>query len=398
MPRRRLLALGISLALLIVIDQAVLHLALDDGYLLGRRLAPYDPPLFNSSHERAFARLESCLSTGQPPVESFRLDPELGWCPPRGGRVGDDAYDEAGARVGVAPIERARRAGVRRVVAVGCSFTEGAEVTASEAWPAQLDAAGERLEVANLGVGAYGLDQALLRWRRDGRPLAADEVWLGFLPTAAPRLVTLYRPAQRHWGLLVAFKPRFRLRADGELELVPCPAGDVRAVRDLIADSARFLAATGEHDAWVAACPAAYAPVGSRALHASSLGRLALTLLERRGRDVHARLADPADELHRLVRAVVLAARAEALAEGARFRLLVLPGREDLRAAAAAEGAPWAGLAAALEREGVEVIDLAPALLAAGGAGESSLWAPGGHYSARANALVAGELARLTAR
>src|SRR5690606_27800481 len=146
---------------------------------------------------------------------SFRFDPELGWTAPRGSRHGDDVYDTNGARVGRAPIAHERTPGMRRIVAIGCSFTEGAEVAAHESWPARLELADPSLEVANLGVGAYGLDQALLRGRRDGRALAADAVWLGWLPSASPRLVTLYRPAQRHWGQLVAFKPRFVPGASG---------------------------------------------------------------------------------------------------------------------------------------------------------------------------------------
>ncbi len=390
--RRVLLGLGLSL---VAADQALLHLALRDGEWLGRRIAPFAPPLFSVEQRRSFERLRAALAEGRADLEDFRLDPELGWRAPRARLDGPDPYDALGTRIAHRPLELERRPGVRRIVAIGCSFTEGAEVDARDAWPGLLEGALENLEVANLGVGAYGLDQALLRWRREGRALAGDEVWLGWLPSATPRLVTLYRPAERHWGQLVAFKPRFVLNARNALELVPCPAGEPRAVHDLILDPRAFLAATRTHDAWVAAWPAAYAPTGSHLLHHSFAGRLALTLLERGGRDVHARLADAADELPRLVEALVLATRAEVERSGARFRLLILPGRDDLRAAAAKEGAPWAELSARLIAQGVALTDLTPALLDAGGAAEESLWMPGGHYSPAANARVAAELSML---
>lgn len=393
--RRPLYVLAGLAALLLAADQLVLRAFLGDGEFLGRRIAPFDPPLFSVEQRQAFERLRAALAAGRAQIEDLRFDPELGWRAPRDRPDGPDPYDALGTRIAHRPLELARRAGVRRIVAIGCSFTEGAEVAAREAWCGLLEASIPNLEVANLGVGAYGLDQALLRWRKEGRALAGDEVWLGWLPSATPRLVTLYRPAERHWGQLVAFKPRFVLGADGALEFVPCPAGDPRAVHDLILDSRAFLAATRTHDAWVAACPAAYAPTGSHVLHHSFAGRLALTVLERRGRDVHARLADAADELPRLVEALVLATRAEVEASGARFRLLILPGRDDLRAASAEGSAPWAEISARLLAQGVALTDLSPALLAAGGAAEDSLWMPGGHYSPAANARVAAELSTL---
>jgi hypothetical protein len=396
--RSRLGLAALALGVALVCDQLVLRLVLADGYVLGRRIAPFDPPVFNPTHQQALARLRSFAATGEPPEASFHLDRELGWCPPKDGRIGAEVYDWAGARVGLRPLERLKVPGTRRLVAIGCSFTEGAEVAGREAWPSLLDEAVDGLEVANLGMGAYGLDQALLRWRRDGRPLDADEVWLGWLPAASLRLVTLYRPAQRHWGLLMAFKPRFELDGVGALQLVPNPARDARDTLRLIEDPDRFLAAVGVHDHWVARWPAAYARTGSRLAHASALGRLLLTLAERRDRDPAAWVRDPDSEVARLVRALVQETRREVEAAGARFRLIVLPGRDDLGSLDAAGRGYWSELVQGLAAEGVSCFDVSPALQRAGGAGADGLWAPNGHYSPEANRVVAEALGALLAQ
>src|SRR5439155_10640392 len=125
-----------------------------------------------------------------PPLAAFDFDPELGWAPRAGGGEGELRWDSAGSRIARAPLARERREGVARAVAAGDSFTLGLEVGALEAWPALVEAGRPGLEVANLGMAGYGIDQALLRLERDGLALAPDEVWFGFLPGATLRLVT----------------------------------------------------------------------------------------------------------------------------------------------------------------------------------------------------------------
>ena len=60
-----------------------------------------------------------------------------------------------------------------RIALFGDSFVAGDDVADDEVWGAQLERllldAGIRNEVLNFGVGAYGMGQALLRWRHQGR-------------------------------------------------------------------------------------------------------------------------------------------------------------------------------------------------------------------------------------
>jgi hypothetical protein len=388
-PRRLLVAA----ALLVVLDQLALHLLLGDGELLGRRVAPYDPPIFNEGQERELGWLREHLETGEPTAERMGYDAELGWCPPRAIEYGGHVFDAAGTRVGTRPLTVARRPGLRRIVAVGCSFTFGQEVADDESWAAQLELLRADLELANLGVGAYGIDQALLRYVRDGRPLAGDEVWLGLFPSAALRVTTLYRPAQRHWAFIARFKPRFVLEAGGELRLVPNPAPSPAEAYALLTHQDRFFEALRRDDAWVARCPAAWMPEGSHPVHHSALGRAVLTALEVQGRDRLAGLREPSSEVHRLVRALVLRLRDEAEADGARFRLLILPGPAELAEVTAGGDTSWSALCAELAREGVEVLDPSAAMAARLADHPGTLFAQGQHYDAEGNRWMAGWLA-----
>ncbi len=79
----------------------------------------------------------------------------------------------------------AKPAGVRRVLALGDSFTFGHAVEAAEAWPAVLQEllnarGGARYEVVNAGVGGYGTGQQLLLYEELESRVEPDLVVLGF--------------------------------------------------------------------------------------------------------------------------------------------------------------------------------------------------------------------------
>lgn len=102
----------------------------------------------------------------------------------------------------------------------GDSFTFSDEVDHEHAWGNVL-ARKMGCRVANRGVGGYGTDQALLRFRRyqDDR---SRVMLLGFATVNIQRNVNSFR------ALVVAkspfsFKPRFTVGAGGELSLVPMP-------------------------------------------------------------------------------------------------------------------------------------------------------------------------------
>ncbi len=394
--RSRLLLLLAPLVLALLADQAVLYTAFSDGEFLGRRLAPFDPPLFNAAQRQSLERVRARLAGGA--IETpgkMRFDALLGWSPRPLEDAGDFRYDQFGTRVGVAPIAALPPAGVRRLVVAGESFTHGDEVGALETWPAQLDLALPGWEVANLGVGAYGMDQALLRFRRDGQPLAPHAVWLGFMLSAAPRLASVYRPALRHAELSISFKPRFELEGNGGLRFVASPAGSEGEMVRLLENQRLFLARVAGHDLWVDRWPAAYGPAGSYWSHHLAATRLALTRLEGRREHPAACLADPASELFRLASAIAVEFARECRALGAEFRVVLLPDGKSLELWEERGALPWRPFVDELLRRGVPVTDLSEALAAAGARTDPGFWRPGGHYSPRANAAVAQELCGL---
>lgn len=393
MARRRLRPLALAVVAAVAVDQALLWTVLGDGELLGHPVAPYAPPLFTSGQESLLRRYEGWLEEPRVFERRSLFDPELGWCPRPGMRRGSREYDRVGARVGIAPLPEERPAGSRLVALVGCSFTEGHEVEGDESWAARLEEEHEDLLVANLGVGGYGVDQALLRARRDALPIAPDEVWLGFFPGGVLRSTTHFPPIQNKWARGVLFKPRFVLAADGALELVESPAREPSDVPRLLHDQRALFEAVAETDLWVRRVPAAFAPLGSRWVHRTALGRLVMTWREHGDREIAPWLRDETSEVFRLHRALVLALRDEVAARGARFRLVVLPSGLALAQRARDGRGYWEGLTDELRAAGVEVLDASKALQAAGGAEEPGLWMPEGHYSPEANAVVAREIA-----
>ena len=124
-----------------------------------------------------------------------------------------------GAReIGEAPPDCALR-----VACYGESFTFGTEVDEGEDWPAQLGtAAGDALEVVNMGVMGWGTDQALLRFRDTRSELDPDVVLIALMSENIQRnvnrMVSVRAPGE-HAPLV---KPRFLLE-DGALQLLPQP-------------------------------------------------------------------------------------------------------------------------------------------------------------------------------
>lgn len=397
MRRRTKLAIAV-IGVLVATDQAILHLVLADGWLRGKRIAPFDPPLFAPSQFASLERLEAALDAREPDLGDFDFDPDLGWCFAPDGDDPDMRHGWGGQRVGAVEFPRERTDGVRRIGTFGCSFTLGTEVPTGGSWSSQLDAGSDDVEVANMGMAAYGLDQAFLRWRRDGEALDLDEVWLGWLPDAAFRNLTLYWPAGRHWTHGVPFKPRFQLAGESGLELVPSPASSPAELVRLLREPGAFHEAVVGRDYWVDRTPAAFAPRWSSIWHYSALGRMLLTYRESGGRAPADLLADESSESVQLIQRIAVQMASEVEASGQRFRLLVLPDQSGLRRRREDGRAYWDDVADRIRAAGVEVVDLSDALVAADAIDTQTCWAPGGHYSAEGNRVIAEALREVLAR
>lgn len=131
--------------------------------------------------------------------------------------------DAAGLRDREYPL--ARRPGVRRVLLLGDSFTEGMQVPLEQTFAKRLEATlaahGREVEVIDGGFSGFGTDNELLFFRADGRHFRPDVVLLGF--TAANDVIEnstrLYRRMYAEVRDGAPPKSHFKLRADGSLGL-----------------------------------------------------------------------------------------------------------------------------------------------------------------------------------
>ncbi|WP_336364181.1 hypothetical protein [Halalkalicoccus salilacus] len=179
-------------------------------------------------------------------LEKFSsFDAELGWAPQPnmtkqkdtgdhlpGEDMGDTTVtystDEHGSRVCPAR-ERDPDADVT-VSTYGDSYCFCREVDDDETYQNYL---AEKLDthVANYGGGNYGLDQALLRMKRQYPEDSTDYVVMYVTASSIARILSVWKHYQE-FGNVLAVKPRYRLR-DGSLELIECPLDEKEELLDL---------------------------------------------------------------------------------------------------------------------------------------------------------------------
>jgi hypothetical protein len=135
-------------------------------------------------------------------------DPELGW----------DYLDRVRT---VRSYTIAKPAGVFRIVAIGDSYTYGAEVEADQSYPYYLEQEIAHGEVINMGVKAYGIDQAVLKYLKYGRAYRPDVLVFGvFGPDYVRTPLSFYRFS----------KPLFKLDDARTIRLTNIPIPPVETV------------------------------------------------------------------------------------------------------------------------------------------------------------------------
>lgn len=176
---------------------------------------------------QGLATLDSFLVRGT--GTKVGLDPDLGW-----NREPSGALNAAGMRDDREyPLEP--DSGILRISAFGESFTYGSDVPLERAWAKRMSAINPSIEVLNYGVGAFGLDQAYLRYLRDGTQYHPHIVIIGYMSENLARNVNVFRGFYTNgYRDFILSKPRFRLVGDS-LELIPNPLRsltDYRRLRD----------------------------------------------------------------------------------------------------------------------------------------------------------------------
>jgi hypothetical protein len=222
----------------------VLVLMMIDGvFYVGLRILEkrfnisYEPNLsVLSVEQKAALRKFLNAKTG----ERVRQHPMLGWgATPRANSAGmrDDRE-----------YERTPQPGVVRIAAFGDSFTYGSDVALSETWEKQLVKLDPRLEVLNYGVGAYGLDQAYLRYLEQGTAYNPRIVFIGYMSENIARNVNVFRPFySRAYSDVIFTKPRFKI-IDGKLVLLKNPIATLEDHERLLLNEREELERLGKND------------------------------------------------------------------------------------------------------------------------------------------------------
>lgn len=145
------------------------------------------------------------------------FDPELGW-----NRKPDTAKTDWGVPYRIdhrGSRENPGHGHLETLVSTyGDSYTFCREVKDDQTWQWHL---AETLQknVLNFGVGNYGLDQALIRLKREYDSNPTPVVIMGIVPDTIARNLSVWKH-YNEFGNVLAFKPRFEIRND-RLILVP---------------------------------------------------------------------------------------------------------------------------------------------------------------------------------
>ena len=169
----KLILLLTSLALSLLIAEALVRILgrydADGNFFLGDcHLQPYAMPI-----EKTSEQIKQHFKSSTYDI----YDPDLGWTH-RPGAISNHGFystNLAGIRTSSPDITFSKTppAGVLRIALFGDSFTYGSNVPYENTWGYYLEnnlkQCGLNTEVLNFGVGAYGMDQAYLRWVKLGR-------------------------------------------------------------------------------------------------------------------------------------------------------------------------------------------------------------------------------------
>ncbi|HXV36746.1 MAG TPA: SGNH/GDSL hydrolase family protein [Myxococcota bacterium] len=373
----------LALAMFIGLDVLVSLVFCREGHFFGTTLPPYDL-LFTDEQRSRLAKL------GEDPSDRpGLLDPDLGWSH-RANYTGPGGPTNSAAIRANREYTRDVPSGITRVAAFGDSFTHSGPIPRIEdTWTYRLEQSRPNLEVLNFGVSGYGTDQAYLRYRRDGAPFHPNVVLIGLMTENMFRNVSVYRPAYYHRSGGIGVKPRFKVGAHGELQLLPCPARSAQELKALI-ESRDLVELLRDTDYWVQRAPLAYS---SSPFFASSLFRISYAVYEHR-RPLAAHYANTSSEPFQVTLAILRSFHDEALANGAdRALVIAMPTEGDLSQLRLGKPRYWQTLLDALQARGVPVIDLADPLLAAIGEADVSDYFASFHYNAAADAIVAQALA-----
>jgi hypothetical protein len=213
-----------------------LLLAFLSSLILTLTLLEFSLPFLNNRYSKYFrhsiASANLKAEEARRFVSSKTFDPELGW-------------DKD-------PIARNFVDGKRYIAqSYGDSFVEGAEVGPDHTWQAQFEQlTGEA--ILNLGVGGYGLDQAVLKFEKHARRYPTRLAILGLYYQTYRRALS-YHPFYyfvNRDAYTFAFKPIF-VKRDGRFELIRPPCDDAVCLMEALSNPGHEIwRLVTTHDYW----------------------------------------------------------------------------------------------------------------------------------------------------
>ena len=270
-------------------------------------------------------------------------DPVLGWPSPTG-RTQTSVRCDRGQAIAAFPD----------ATTAPCVATFGDQLGPEESYPNRL-AVRLGCRVNNYGVGGYGTDQALVRFRvvQDSAPIVVFAHFSDNITRNVNRFRNLIAPSAGF-----GFKPRFVVR--DRLELLPIPTPpSVAAISDLSESwmSDEYFLPGG--DAGIVETGLPYTPKALRMLFNYRIrARLA-------GVPSYAPFyaADHPSDALAVTIAILVAARDEASARGQTPVLVLLPDHQDVKAAIAGKPLPYQPLLDALSQRGIETPNVMEAMV-----------------------------------
>jgi hypothetical protein len=298
-------------------------------------------------------------------------DDRLGWTVGPNRRSANGLYysSSEGLRASGEGISFAGPTRQTRIALVGDSFTFGEDVAYEDTWGFLLEKAlGEEFQVLNFGVGSYGLDQALLRYREDVRAWNPKIVILSLISADVRRTMSVYPfIAAPHWQIPFS-KPRLILR-DGVLTELNAPALPPQAIfsKETISELPFLEYDGGYHRSqW-----------SQDAAHVSYLARAVMTWFP----SWESVSSDVTNEALMTVNAAIVKAFVQSVAEIGAIPIVVYFPREELSKPQLSSSLGKR----VLQHASVSYSDVTPCLLELE---PQARFAMGGHYSPKGNAAV----------
>jgi len=316
------------------------------------------------------------------------LDSVLGWRYRSNHRDSVNQTNADGVR-SARQYTRSPMPGILRVAAFGNSFVYCNEVKNEDAWPRLVEDVNADVEVLNYGVGGYGLDQAYLRFLAEGTRLSPRVVLIGFTPDDLGRVVNVYRRFRSNHEIPLV-KPRYMLRENGELRLLPNP---VRRPSDydkylMTPDAVKEL---GRYDQWYE--PMVYEDRWYDYFAAIRVVTAAWIGLRRRyfGSDRLERggVLNPSSHAFHIQVALFRRFADGVRASGAEPIVVFLPDRASVELARRGRRTVLVSLADTLDARRIEYLDATAAFMVGGQLSVDRWFMSGGHYSPLGNRLVA---------